>query len=235
VWEDHVADENDVDVCSVCGYRREKTSVQQGKDGKETVSTAQTVGEASILLAKMKTSGKKALVLTWTEMPGAEGYDVFFGPCDGKKKIPKAASVSADKKLRYKADSLKEGADYRAYVKAWKTAEGGKTYIGKESPVVHAITGGYTANRTDAKKVTAKPSEITLKAGKSKTIKATVKGKKAGLKLMDHAKQLRFYSSDSNVASVSSKGKVKAKNPGTCTIYVLANNGVRAAVKVTVK
>ena len=109
-----------------------------------------------------------------------------------------------------------------------------KTYIGKASPTIHAITGGYTKKTANPKTVTVKASRVTLLTGKSSTIKASVKGVKSGRKVLAHVKPLRYYSSNRNVATVSSAGRIRAKGAGSCTIYVLANNGVRAAIKVKV-
>ena len=78
-------------------------------------------------------------------------------------------------------------------------------------------------------------NSLTLKVGRSKTLKATVKGVKSGRKLLKHVKLVRYYSSNANVATVSSSGKAKAMGKGKCTIYAIANNGVRARVKVNVK
>ena len=71
--------------------------------------------------------------------------------------------------------------------------------------------------------------------GKGKAIRATVKGVKSKRKLLDHVRKVRWYSSNVNVATVDSNGKVKAVGKGTCTVYAIANNGVRNSVKVTVK
>lgn len=78
-------------------------------------------------------------------------------------------------------------------------------------------------------------SSLTLKVGRSKMHKATVKGVKSGRKLLKHVKLVRYYSSDANVATVSSRGKVKAVSKGKCIIWAIANNGVRARVKINVK
>ena len=79
-----------------------------------------------------------------------------------------------------------------------------------------------------------KKTALELKKGSGAAIKATVKAVKSGRKLVTHSKKLRYYSSDRNVATVNAKGKVKAVGTGSCTIYVLANNGVRTGVKITV-
>ena len=47
--------------------------------------------------------------------------------------------------------------------------------------------------------------------------------------------KVTYSSSNKKVATVSSKGVIKAKKKGTCTIYVYAQNGVCQTVKVKVK
>lgn len=50
-----------------------------------------------------------------------------------------------------------------------------------------------------------------------------------------HAKAYRYLSTDTDVATVSSGGKIKAKKAGTCKVYVVGVNGVYKAITVTVK
>ena len=69
---------------------------------------------------------------------------------------------------------------------------------------------------------------------KQYTIKATVKGLKSGLAVLDYGGLLRYYSSNSNVAKVNASGVITAVNPGTCTVYAVTSNGIRTKVKVTV-
>ena len=120
-------------------------------------------------------------------------------------------------------------------MRAWKWVDGKKTYIGKPSPEVHSITGGYNSRSCNAQSVSLSRRSLTLKAGKARTVRATVKGVKSDRKPLQHAKLVRWYSSNVNVATVDKNGKVKAAGKGTCTIYAIANNGVRSSVKVTVK
>ena len=60
------------------------------------------------------------------------------------------------------------------------------------------------------------------------------KGKKR-LKVLKHVSKQRYYSSDCSIATVDSKGRVKATGKGSCVIYVVANNGVHNEVTVTVE
>lgn len=80
-------------------------------------------------------------------------------------------------------------------------------------------------------KVKLNKTKLSLQAGKTSTLKATVstKGKKPN-------KTIKWISSKTSVATVSSKGKVTAKNAGTTTITAKATDGTgkKATCKVTV-
>ena len=181
----------------------------------------------------MKASGKTGLKLSWTRVKDADGYDIFFRKCiRGDYRL--IASIRGNVSRSYKVTWLEKATSYKAYVKAWKKVRGIKAYIGKASPTVHAITGGYTKKAANPKTVTVSASKVTLTIGKSSTIRASVKGVKSGRQVLAHTKLLRYYSSNRNVATVSSTGKIRATGAGSCKIYVVANNGVRATVKVTV-
>lgn len=181
------------------------------------------------LLATLTSIGHHALKLTWTKVDDAQGYDVFYGKCgDGFRR----KTVTGGTCVRL--TGLKKRTAYHAYVKAWKKVKGVKTYIGKASSTVHAITGGYNGKYTNASKVTIRTPKVKLAVGKTSAIRASVQGVRPGRKVLAHEKALRYYSSDRNVATVTSAGIIKAKGVGSCTVYVMANNGVRASVKVTV-
>jgi uncharacterized protein YjdB len=107
----------------------------------------------------------------------------------------------------------------------------------KTSPTVHAYTSGYTKNFTNPKKVTVKQSSVSLKVGKTYQIKASVKKLKKNRKLMPsgHEPKLRYLSSNGRIAAVSRSGQITAKAKGTCKIYVIAVNGERKAVTITVR
>ena len=162
--------------------------------------------------------------------PGRGEWSLYGGFVRGDESLDDAAN-----RTLYELTGLKKAATYRAYVKAWEKAGGKKRYIGEASPTVSAITGGYTKSRCNPKAVTVKKPALSLKVGKTAAIKATVKGVKAHREVLSRGGLVRFYSSDVNVAAVNGSGKVTAMGPGKCTIWVLASNGVRTSVKVTVK
>ncbi len=188
--------------------------------------------------AKMK-AGKTSITMAWNKINGADGYDIFFAPCnknDKKNTCKNVKSISGNNTFKWTNSGLKKGTAYKSYVKAYVMRDGKKTYI-STSPVMHAYTGGGNKKYTNAKSVTVKKKKVSLKKDKTYKIKAKVNKLKKGKRLMpkSHAPKLRYLTSDSSVATVSKKGKITAKGSGTCTITVFAHNGVSKNVKVTVK
>ena len=140
--------------------------------------------------------------------------------------------------LKVSGAVMRANTGYKMRVKAYVLTKGGKKKYVSTSPVVHAFTGGYSGTFCNPKGVTLKTKAlVSLKAGKTYTIKATVAKLKKGKKLItkDHAKPLRYLSSDKNIATVTSSGKIKGVSPGTCRIYVYAVSGVFRKVKVEVR
>lgn len=93
---------------------------------------------------------------------------------------------------------------------------------------ITASIGGTSASCTiTVIKLSVKiaPTSATLKAGTTKTLKATVRGA---------SKKVTWSSSNSKIASVNSSGKVTAKKEGKVTITAKAN-GKKATCKITVK
>ena len=85
--------------------------------------------------------------------------------------------------------------------------------------------------------MTVKKSEVSLKKGSTYQIRAKVKKFRKDRKLMKkgHGPKLRYLSSNTKVATVSSSGKIRGKAEGKCKVYVYAINGVSKTIKVTVK
>ena len=104
------------------------------------------------------------------------------------------------------------------------------------SKLIHVATkGGKVGNH---KRITVKKRIIkkakTLKKGKSLKIRAKLVPQSKKLKVKKHV-ALRYESSNASIATVSSKGAIKARGKGTCSVYVFAQNGVSKKLKVVVK
>ena len=187
------------------------------------------VNPAEVLIATMVSTGDTSLNVTWNGVQGADGYDVFFTNC-GSYDFAYMGTVPAGQPLSFDFAGLNANYGYKVIVKAWQGASG--NYI-KESPVSHCYTGGGAKKLANPGSLTVKKDALTIKLGRSASIKATVKGVKSG-KILAHDGKVRYISNNPAVAEVSGKGKVKAVGAGSCTVYVLTTNGIWKAVTVTV-
>ncbi len=77
-------------------------------------------------------------------------------------------------------------------------------------------------------KITLNKSAMTLNVGKSYTLKATIEPSNAT------DKTIKWTTSDKSVATVSSKGVVKAVSRGSATITATTENGLKATFRLTV-
>jgi hypothetical protein len=225
--------------------RNAKIVDAKGRDVTENYALKYTSGKLTVIeeaapqpdytfLAYMSTCGSKALRVAWSPVSGADGYDVYLTKADSGYSMGEYASVRNGTRVKF--TGLKKKTAYKAYVRAWKRVDGKRVYIGKESPTVYAITGGYNSKYCNARSLALNTGRtLSLKVGETKTVKATVKGVKGSKKVYHKANKVRWYSSDRNVATVSGKGKIKAIGKGSCVIWAIANNGVRSRVKVRVK
>lgn len=180
---------------------------------------------------RLKATGKSTSIkLTWKKVSGATGYIIYGSKCGTKMK--KIKTIKGASKKTYTQKKLKAGKFYKYIVAAYKVVDG-KQVVLATSKSAHAMTT-KNSKYSNPKSVKVKTSKVTLKKGKSKTIKASYvmpKNKKQKV----HIKKFRYESSNKAVATVSSKGKIKAKKKGKATIYVIAQNGVYKTIKVTVK
>ena len=155
---------------------------------------------------------------------------MYFARCSRQLERWGAFSVTS---LRIRG--LQRHTSYKARVRAWKLEDGRKTYIGRPSPVAHIITGGYDDRYCNPKAIRLDRTRLTLEVGRSRRVRASVEGARPDRAALRHVNTVRGYSSNANVATVSSRGRVKARGKGSCTIWAVANNGMRRGLKVRVK
>lgn len=201
----------------------------------ETESIPKIDPNKGVFLARMTAEYNTRFVLTWSKLEGAEGYDIFFVRCtnDFGKKVK---TIKGNKRFAWTKTGLSKQTAYKAVVKAYVTIDGKKTYV-RTSPAVHAYTSGGTKAYTNAQSVKVKKTTVSLKVGKTHTIKASLVKVQPYKKLMPsgHGPKLRYVSSNKKVAKVSKSGVITAKSKGSCKVYVIAINGVCRAIDVTVR
>jgi hypothetical protein len=94
------------------------------------------------------------------------------------------------------------------------------------------------AKYTNVKSLYVSQSSIKLKVGKTKKISTRVileNASKSELPLAEHHSERFTYASNNKaIATVNTKGKIKAVGKGICEIWVYALNGTAKKIRVTV-
>lgn len=181
-----------------------------------------------LLKAQTTKITKNSVTVKWNKVKNADGYIVYGAKCGAKSKY-KVLKVVSGKTTSYTQKKLKKGTYYKYNIVAFKNINGAKvtTAVSKK---IHATTlgGKYGV----AKAVKVNKTKATIKKGKTFKIKASEIKKDKTIK---RHRAVCYESSNTAVATVDAKGKVKGVKKGKCTIYVYAQNGVYKTVKITVK
>ena len=181
-----------------------------------------------LLKAQTTKITKNSVTVKWNKVKNADGYIVYGAKCGAKSKY-KVLKVVSGKTTSYTQKKLKKGTYYKYNIVAFKNINGAKvtTAVSKK---VHATTlgGKYGV----AKAVKVNKTKATIKKGKTFKIKASEIKKDKTIK---RHRAVCYESSNTAVATVDAKGKVKGVKKGKCTIYVYAQNGVYKTVNITVK
>ena len=174
---------------------------------------------------------KNSIVVSWRKYPGAAGYDVFWCYCDGSINYKKAGTVK-NGKLSMTHKNLKSNREYKYFVAAYKMVKGRKIYIAKSNEVHVAMKKARTTNAFSIK---VNRTTVILKPGKTFRLKCQLTSENRKKKLLSHPSSYRYYTTNSKIATVSQNGVIRAKAKGSCSIYILASNGVYKRVTVKVK
>ena len=185
------------------------------------------------------TQTNNSIKIEWSRISGADGYIVYGSRCNNNGNVYKykrLATITNGKTRTWTHTKLKKATYYKYVVKAYKLVNG-KKIITDISVSVHAVTkgGNYgVAKAVSISKIGNKKNvtKVTLKKGKTAQITAVEIKKDKKIK---HHRNLCYESSNTHVATVTSKGIIKATGKGQCTVWVYAQNGVSKAITVTVK
>jgi len=179
------------------------------------------------LRSKISKTSKSSITLSWNKISNADGY-IVYGAEAGAKTLKQVADVN---KTSYTKTKLKKGTYYRFRVEAYRVI-GGEKVIVSETNEIYGTTAG--SKKTYAKSIKLNKKNITLKKGKKFTLKAKVtKAYKKG-NIKKYA-AIRYESTNTEVAKVSTKGVITAVGKGSCTIYATTQEGAYTTVKITVK
>ena len=215
------------------GEKNETLKPEEEKaDSSDTDARVAMDTSYSKLRLRVPTSTRTTNVLKWTKQTGADGYVIYGNLCNSKGKtykLVKQVTIKDNTTTSWIDTKLARGTYYKYYIKAYKLVDGKKVWIAKSKVVHSTTTGGKYGN---AKSVKVNKTSVSLAVGKTFSIKAeqVLKDKP----IAGH-QNIKYESGNSKVASVTSKGVIKAKKKGTCYIYVYAQNGMYKRIKVTVQ
>lgn len=181
----------------------------------------------------------KGIVVKWGKVKDATHYKIYATACSTKYGQA-VATVNAGiaRKLTVKklnGKTINPNKIYKVQVAAYRIINGKEINIAT-SKTMH-IASGTNKKYTNAASIQVKKNTYQLKKGKTATIKATIvkQDKKKKLLPTSHGAALSYTSSNKRIATVTKKGKIKAKKKGTCYIYIQALNGKTKKIKVEVK
>ena len=128
---------------------------------------------------------------------------------------------------RFTERKLKSGTYYKYIIVAVKNGK-----VVSTSKTLHIATKG--GKYTNHSKVKINKKKVNLKLRKTFRINTKLVKQNKKLRVQNHRK-VKYESSNTSVATVNKKGKIKAVGRGTAYVYAYAQDGVMAKVKVTVK
>ena len=202
-----------------------------------TATTAFTVNikvnawEKTILRLQAAAS-QTSIKMKWNAVPEADGYVIYWNKCGAKHAFKPIKVIKSGRTLTWTHSKRKKNSWNRYYVKAYKVINGKKYFI-KSSNRIHLVTKG--GKYTNVKKLKSSASSVILKKGKTKVLRITQTYAERNKKPVKHMRPLIYTTSNKKVATVTSKGVIKANGKGSCYIYITAYSGVYTRVKVTVK
>lgn len=180
---------------------------------------------------------EEGIDVTWGTTD-ASGYLVYASYCGQPLKLVKVvkdASVDNYVVTKLNGEDIDLTRSYKVRVKAYKSILGKRVVVGKS--IISHIAGQNSKKYSNPIeiKLTSK-KKLSLAVGETSVITGnTVLADTSKKQLSDkHAKNLRFVSSDLNVATVDKNGMITAVGAGKCSIYVYAKNGYTKKVTVTV-
>ena len=202
--------------------------------GEDTFKKQQSEGDVKgstfyrLQAAGSKTTAK-SVKLTWKNVRGADGYQIYAAKCGRKNKWKLVKDIRKGSTKTFTQKKLNKGTAYKYVVRGYKMIDGRKITIAASKCVYVFTDGGKYGN---TKSVKVKKTKVNLKRGKTYQVKASqVKEKKA----LKKYRNICYESTNPKVAAVSGKGLIRAKAKGTCKVYVYAQNGKQKEIKVTVK
>ena len=184
----------------------------------------------SMIQARATKTTKNSITLKWNKVKGADGYMVYGNKCNPKNKYEPIKTIKNGSTTTFTHKKRKKGTYYKYIIYAYKVVNGKREKVAV-SKTIHATTkdGKYT----NAQSVKVNKTKVTLKKNKTFQLKCSEVAPKG--KRVDIHRSISYESSNTQIATITKKGVIKAKKKGTCYVYAYAQNCVYKKIKVMVK
>ncbi|MDE6759389.1 MAG: Ig-like domain-containing protein [Lachnospiraceae bacterium] len=174
--------------------------------------------------------------ISWKPDAEVDGYIIYRYDRSAKKyvKVKVVRDSSADRWIDRK---LKTNKVYRYKVASYRMVDG-KKQVSALSDWVSARTYKRYSKSVNAQAPKVDKKKVNLGLCSSQKLKSRVVATRYGKnkKKKPFSDKVRWYSSDTSIATVDQNGVIKAgAAPGSCSIYAMAHNGAKTEVKVNVK
>ena len=180
-----------------------------------------------LLSAKQKKVATNYITISWNKVKGAKNYVIYGNKCG--KGVP-YKYITTTTKTTYTQKKLKKGTYYKYLVIAFD--KNGKSIA--TAKTLHITTKGGKKCNFGKLTTAAKKDKVTLqKKGKTFNLKAKATPEEKKKTVSVHRK-IQYESSNTKIATVSSKGVITAKKKGVCYVYAYAQSGAYKKIKVTV-
>ena len=248
-------------TCQVCGATRTEAidrltdpRQQLGEDGtqfgpgasiealeegiEEMTSDKDPAGTRyGLLQAKSVKQAKRMVKVEWKAVKGADRYIIYGNRCGkGRPLIRQIESEETFAKFYELTDD--EGDMTRIakgkYYKFMVVALDDEDTVISASTIIHAATKGGKVGNNKAVKTDVSDDTLYIDQGDEEHIWAKAVPVSKKLKVKNH-RGIAYESSDSSYVSVGSDGYIEANREGTAYIYVYAQNGIFAKIKVVVE
>ncbi|MGN0152180.1 MAG: InlB B-repeat-containing protein [Wujia sp.] len=201
--------------------------ISAADDSGQTGNDIANRNDLCLLLTTGVSKGNK-ITLNWLEYKGATGYEVYWSYCNKTN----YTLLKATKRLTMTHTIPDTKKSYKYYVVAYKKINGKKVYLSKSTYIHVAMPGDA---RTNIAAIQVEQPSVLLSTGARYTIKSSYTKENENKPALQHVAEKRYYSDNKAVATVNKNGVIVARQPGTCNVYVVANNGVYAKIEVVVE
>ena len=201
------------------------TSAKGDKDLKGSVYNKLQVKQSKVT--------KTSIKIKWNKIKGAKKYVVYAGKSGKSSKLQKITTTSKTAYTLKKFNKKKLGKG--TYYKFAVVALNAKGKVVTSSKFAHIATLGKNKASNPAKVTTkAKNNKVTVKVKKTFKLAGAYTSSAKKYKIRK-VLGMRYESTNTKVATVTSKGVIKGVKKGTCYVYAYAQNGMTKKIKVTVK